>query len=400
MKSMKVILPLGIVALGIGLTLLLIFSRDTMKQAALKKLISVLESKEQRATKEPLPPLVQVAHVNTQDVNQMVRSQGVVTAAQTVKLISEVSGKVLKLSDSFQEGRFFKKNDVLLTLEDNDYKMRLVQAQAQLAEARKNLFNEEAQAKIAVAEWKSLKGDKPVPALVQRKPQLEYAAAAVAAAKEGVKEANRNLAKCEILAPFDGRVRRQTVDRGQYVSVLSEIGEIYSIDYAEVRLPISQREMGLLDLPLTVEGQEFFKSKNLELEFKLGTENCSRQAFIDRVEGELDPRTRMFYLIAKVRSPYSPLENKKTLHLGTFVTAKIPGKELKQAKVISNHLLKNENSVWVVNSYNQIKLKKVNIVYRDSENVYVTSGLAENDKLCLTILSPMIDGKKVRVSEE
>ena len=63
--------------------------------------------------------------------------------------------------------------------------------------------------------------------------------------------ASLNLERTQIRAPYPGRVRTKNADVGQYVNPGSPLGHIYAIDYAEVRLPVSDDQLAYLDLPLS-----------------------------------------------------------------------------------------------------------------------------------------------------
>ena len=63
------------------------------------------------------------------------------------------------------------------------------------------------------------------------------------------------MARTEVSAPFDGLVRNEQVDLGQFVTRGQSIGTIYALDYVEVRLPISADQLAFLGLPVSTRGQ-------------------------------------------------------------------------------------------------------------------------------------------------
>ena len=74
--------------------------------------------------------------------------------------------------------------------------------------------------------------------------------AALREANARLTRASRDLARTELTAPFRGRVRTKDVDVGQFVNRGAVIGVLYAVDWAEVRLPLPDRELRWLDLPL------------------------------------------------------------------------------------------------------------------------------------------------------
>ena len=72
--------------------------------------------------------------------------------------------------------------------------------------------------------------------------------------RAGLEQARRDLSRTELKAPFDGLVRSEQVDLGQFVTRGQSIGTIYATDYVEVRLPISADQLSYLGLPISTRG--------------------------------------------------------------------------------------------------------------------------------------------------
>ena len=64
-----------------------------------------------------------------------------------------------------------------------------------------------------------------------------------------VVKAERDLERTFIRAPYDGQVLEQTVDVGQVVGAGTTLGQVFAVDYVEVRLPLPERESQFLRLP-------------------------------------------------------------------------------------------------------------------------------------------------------
>ena len=76
-----------------------------------------------------------------------------------------------------------------------------------------------------------------------RKPQLLQARAILAAAEAVYEQAERNLSRATIRAPFKGRVRKKMVDVGMVISPGLAIAQICATDYVEVSLPIAEQDL-------------------------------------------------------------------------------------------------------------------------------------------------------------
>ena len=86
---------------------------------------------------------------------------------------------------------------------------------------------------------------------------LEQFESRAAVAQASLDQARANLAQAEldlertvVRAPFDGRVRERRVDLGQFVSPGVSLARIFSVDYAEVRLPIRTEDLSYVEVPL------------------------------------------------------------------------------------------------------------------------------------------------------
>ena len=101
------------------------------------------------------------------------------------------------MSDKFDAGQVFKKDDVLLTIDSRDYELALAQAEATVAQADLRLQMEEKEAAVVRREWQLLNQGKPS-GLQAREPQLAQARAALAAAKAARRQPNAtsSVAKC------------------------------------------------------------------------------------------------------------------------------------------------------------------------------------------------------------
>ena len=80
-------------------------------------------------------PSVRVVTAKPGSHTYQIQSQGTALPRTTIRLVSEVSGKVVSVSDKFDAGQVFKKDDVLLTIDSRDYELALAQAEASVAQA-------------------------------------------------------------------------------------------------------------------------------------------------------------------------------------------------------------------------------------------------------------------------
>ena len=85
--------------------------------------------------------------------------------------------------------------------------------------------------------------------------RLAIARASLREAKARVARAERDLERTRLIAPYDGRVRTERVDAGQFVNRGEAVATLYSIDFAEVRLPVHDDDLAFLPLSLARQDQ-------------------------------------------------------------------------------------------------------------------------------------------------
>ena len=359
--------------------------------------IMVLTQPETGQVNPPAPVLkVDAVRLQPQNHRVIIESQGVVSARTESTLIPEVSGQVISVSPNFREGGFFHEGDVLLEIDPSDYLAAVTISEANLAEARLRLAEEEAAAQQAQEDWQRL-GIGELPSnLVLREPQLALARANVAASEARVKQARRDLSKTKIMAPFEGRVLEQSVDVGQVVSPGTALAKIYAVDYAEIRLPLTTEEYAYLDLPPFVRGETAPELDNpVTLETRFGQETMTWEGRIVRVEGAVDIRSRQIYVVAQVDDPYGP-DHPEPLKVGLFVEAKISGKSLDSVYVLPRVALREGAYILTIDEANSIRRKKIDPLWTSAEVVvFQDERIKPGTLVSLTQMTLAIDGMEV-----
>ena len=298
------------------------------------------------------------------------------------------------MSPSLVSGGFFKKDDLLFSIEPLDYEVALEQSSANLKSAESELENAQRnhERQINLAKKQSISESRKEEAINR----LRFAESAHREASARVSLAEKNLERTKIRAPYDGRVRNEKIDLGQFVNRGQSIASIYAIDSAEIRLPVHDKELAFLDLSLF----ETAKSKDdaVILKATFAGEQHTWSARIARTEGELDSRTRMINVIAEIDSPYSSKDSRPPLTIGLFVEAEILGRFIEDAVVIPQSAIQGRNLVYIVNEKNRLEFKRVEILRMINDQAVITDGLKTGDTVCISELRNAEPGMEVRTS--
>lgn len=387
LNRFKIMLPIAVLIVAITISFILITS----------------ENKPHHKPHAPAITTVEVINLAKRDFQVWVSSQGTVTPRTESTLIPEVSGRVIKVYPAFREGSFFEKGQELLQIDPSNYQLAVTVAESQVAEMKLALAEEQAKARQAEKNWQRLGQGKQAADLVLRKPQLEAAKASLAAAEALLKKARLDQQRTHILAPYAGRIVEQQVDIGQYVSQNTILAEIYSVDYAEIRLPLSNEQLQFIDIPELYrdQGQQIPVMPEVTLTANIGLHNNQWQGRIVRTESAYDTRSRRLSLVAQVDNPYAKTaENKPTLKVGQFVEARIKGKLLKNVFIIPRTAIRNSSQLMIVNQQSQLNLRQIEILWRDADYVIIQQGLEEGEWLCITPVQYAVNGLPVRALNE
>lgn len=377
--------------------------------AAFALLIFVISSNppsaKRRGGKPPADIAVDVQAVEGREYTIKLDSYGLIRPRTQTQLLPQVSAQVTWVSPQFRAGGFFEEGEELLRLEDRDYQVALIKAQASLASAQQLLSEEEARVKQAKADWKRSGKKGEAPDIVVRKPQLLAAQANVQSAEASLSQAELDVERTHIRAPFAGRVLSKSVDLGQFVSSGTVLATLYGVDTIEVRLPIKSRDLAYIQLPERYRFNQTSEEKPA-VEFistLIRPEHWFGQVI--ETEGAIDSGSRQLYVIAEIKDPYGSAaladgeEKKAPLKIGQYVQAKISGKTLSNAIVIPNRVIYQGSYVYL-ESNGKLQRRDIRIAWQNENEALIEDGLQIGDQLVTTNLGQLPSGTAVQVIKD
>ncbi len=205
-------------------------------------LCAACDDGDRNAYRPPPPPPVTVAPPQVRDVTDYVELTGTTAAVNTVQLVARVEGYLTEIH--FQDGQRVKQGDLLFTIEQDQYRAQLQQAQAavgavqaRLEQAQtefnrySNLFKQKAASAVDVDTWRA---------------NLDSAQADLLGAQAKVDLAKLNLGYTTVTAPFDGRMGRRLIDVGNLVGIggsATVLAEINRIDPIYAYFTLDERQL-------------------------------------------------------------------------------------------------------------------------------------------------------------
>lgn len=310
-------------------------------------------------------------------------SQGEVMPKQQVEVKSQVEGRIVYLSPNLVTGGRVKQGQVLLKIDNSDYALQVIQREARVAQAKQLLEKVKAQARIAKQELADL-GRNNANDLARWLPQLNHAEAEVKAAKAQLDEAKLDLSRTEVIAPFDGVVRKESVNIEQHVGRNGYLATLYATDIMEVSLALNGKQLEILELPIDYYNEHYDNGIAVELSTEFGGKTLVWPAKVMRTEGQFDTRTRTLNIVAEIHQH----QNEQQIIPGLFVNAKISGKTIPQATTLPRTTVRPQNRVWYVDNNDMLQVKVIEQVYRNNDVVVVTGLSNETRVITSALLAP------------
>ena len=343
------------------------------------------------------PSAVFVTEAALSPVQLSVTTQGEVTPLTEIDLTAQVSGRITYVNPNFVDGGFFEAGEVLVRLEDADYRLAVTRAEALVAQSRQALVREQAEAELAREEWASL-GEGEASPLTLREPQMAEARAQLASAQATLDEARLNLSRTRITAPFEGRVRAKSADLGQYVGPGARLGRVFATNRVQVRLPLTNAELATLNLPLAFQASDANPGRPAHLSANVAGQVRNWEGLLVRSESAIDPQTRTMSAIIEIEDPYGEAAETAgaPLAVGLFVTARIDGRELDNAIVLPRSALRGADQVFVAQLDGTLAIHSVTVIDTSAERVVVTAGVEPGDRIVTSPLRGAANGMLVR----
>lgn len=325
--------------------------------------------------------------LNPSNYRVVIETQGAIRARQETFVTPLVPGTILRIGENFEDGAFFREGEVLVELDPADLKTSLLAADSRLARAEAALIQERARGSQARANWNDIGYSGEPSPLVLRVPQLREAEANVSAARADVEQAQRNLERAKIRAPFDGRVKRRMIGLGQAVTATTQFGEVFATATAEVRLPLAPAQLPFIDLPTRADEAAVVVTLTDALADPAGPAEHQWVAKILRTEGTLDETSRELFAIAEIEDPFSLNSDLPELRIGQPVRAAISGIKLKDVYVIPRTAMRGLDRIYLIDK-EEPKIIRTDIspVWSNSEVVIVRNGINPGDWLAISRL--------------
>jgi RND family efflux transporter MFP subunit len=344
---------------------------------------------------------VETTTIKTQLFPIQLAAHGRVQASIQSRLVSQVAGQVVSVSEEFKEGGVFAKGDVLLSIDPRDYDVQVKITHASLASAKVTLEEEQNRAVQAKKEWASTQSQSAISAFALRKPQVAAATSAYDSAQAKYQQALVDRERTQIKAPFSGRLISQQINLGDVVNVHTPLASIYASDSLEVRMPINHSYLQFINLPNESDLTEpSAPLATLTITNPLTAQKEQWSGTLIRTAASVDELSQQLHLIAKIDHPIKMQSNKPhPLKVGQYVDVLLQGKQLDDVSVVNNDAIYQNHYVYIVEN-NTLQKRIVSVLWQNKSHSIISTGLAIEDELIITPLGKISSGTAVSIQSQ
>ena len=290
---------------------------------------------------------VSVIEAQYDDVNPTLALFGEVITSRRSELRALVGGQVIEVGENFKEGAVVKKGELLLKIDDFEYRNSVIEETAKL-----EVMNRDFERANELFKQGSISEQFRDNALLE-KTQQELV----------LSESEKDLRDTELFAPFDGVINDVQATLGKQVSTFNDkIGEIIDIKNMEVRFSISKAQYGRL-----LEDESAIVGRAIEMKWTVGQRDLIFDAYISRVGAEITSNTGGVNIFANIE-----LDNDQETPLrpGAFVRLRMPDKTYKSVISIPETAVYEDEYIYIIKDQ---RLKKAVIVISgyDQSNVLI-----------------------------
>jgi len=233
-----------------------------------------------------------------------------------------------------------------------------------------------------------------------RKPQLELANALVESAQAALDKAQLDLKRTTLTAPFNAVILdKQQVDIGSQVSPVTQIAVLAGTDefWVLASVPVSSLKwMGI------GESRKFLEGSEVRIFNKTSwPEGAKRTGRIVGLLSTLETQGRLARVLVSVKDPLclkttDPASPK--LLVGMYVSLEADGIELKDAIRIDRTSLRDNDTVWVFGKDGLMEIRKVEVVRRGRDVVYIGKGLEDGQRIVTSDLAVRVAGTPLKIN--
>ena len=322
---------------------------------------------------------------------------GVVEPARDIVLSPRVSGQIISIDRSFVPGGLVTGGQELLRIDPADFERVLAVRRSELKQVEAELAIEQGRQQVARREFELL-GEEIAPenrALVLREPQIASIRARRQVAEAAVEQAQLDLDRATLKAPFDAQILSRSVNVGSQIAPREPLGRLVGVDTYWVIASVPLRDLRWLQFPA---GEE--PGSRVRLRHTTAWDpGLFREARVSRLIGAVDDQTRLARVLVTVPDPLGRSTDGPAMILGTLVQLEIEARPLENVIRLDRDYLRQNDTVWVMDD-GVLRIRQADVVVSDPEYAYIRRGVEDGEHVVTTNLATVTEGLALRRADE
>ncbi len=236
--------------------------------------------------------------------------------------------------------------------------------------------------------------------------QIAETEGALRAAEAALSLAQKNLKRCVVRAPFNGRIKKKSVEPGQYVTPGKPLVTLANDALLEIQVPLNSRDarrfLRFESRPSDDPGAWFNRLQPVDCRIRW-TEDPGEHVWrgrLDRVV-RFDDKTRTLVVAVRIsgRDARGSLPRGLPLVEGMFCSVEIPGRVLPGVFSLPRWAVTFQNTVYVAEK-GRLKTVPVKVARIQGDRAYVSDGLSPGQQVITTRLINPLENSLLQVVAE
>ncbi len=345
--------------------------------------------------------LVDIRAITLGPQTTTVSVMGTVKPQREVALKPQVSGEIIRIADNLIPGGQFSKGQELLAIDPNDYQLVVKQLNSEVAKAEADIQMELGRQRVAEKEFELLGETVSAEeeALMLRTPQLNSSKALLEGIQARLEQAQLNLERTIVKAPFNAVIMSRDINLGTRVSPSSTLVTLVGSDSYWIEAPIPANQLKWIS---TGQQENAPGSAVRIYDTSAWGSKSYRTGQLVGLTAKVEENGRMAKLLTEVSDPLSlqaSSEGQPKLLLGSYVQVEIKGKQLPSAALIERDLIHDGDQLWIMDDQDHLDIRTVEISFRGQNHVLVTSGISDGERLITSNLPSPVQGMTLRLKQ-
>lgn len=317
-----------------------------------------------------------VTKITNSQIKNEINSSGRVVSLNNITISSEVQGRLIGVN-TFKKGTEIKRGDVVFSVKNTDLK-HLIDAKKSrfMSLVSSNLADIKLDYNTEYSKWENffnainIENNLPdFPEMISAKEKNYIISRSILAEYLAIKSDEEKLSKYTVYAPFDGIITKSYSDVGGNVNPGTPVIDFIRKGKMEIELTVNTSEINFINIGDKV---NFIENGN------------TYNGKVIRKGNFVNPSTQNISVFTSLNV------EKNSLYNGMYVSATIITKGIENVCKLPRRSIFKKNKVFIINKNNELKIKEVNIISYQGDDVIVEN-LSNNT---LIVIEPLVNIKE------